>query len=154
MAETKIYQRDPETNKYQVAKKHKRISKQVHFYFLEVKTMEGSLLVYKMSKFLRAKGYTIAAPAGIQKMREHDKSIEILKLGVEEKRFDILRHEGKQRALHVGTLWVTGRTQSKKLWVLNIYEREHIQELVELAEELSKKFSMDIQVLWTETIRS
>ena len=110
--------------------------------------------VRRVTKYLRARGYETATPAEIQ-LYEHGKAIGILKPAVEKERFHIFRHEEKQRASHIGTLWFKtikryGGTQS----VLNIHEREHIQELVELAEKLSKKFSMDIQVFWTEKIKS
>ena len=111
--------------------------------------------VREVAKYLRARGYETATPAEIQ-LYEHGKAIGILKPAVEKKRFHIFfRREEKQRALHIGTLWFKtikryGGTQS----VLNIHEREHIQELAELAEKLSKKFSMDIQLFWTEKIKS
>ena len=110
--------------------------------------------VRRVAKYLRARGYEIATPAEIQ-LYEHGKAIGILKPAIEKKRFHIFRREEKQRSLHIGTLWFKtikryGGTQS----VLNIHEREHIPELVELAVKLSKRFSMDIQLFWTEKIKS
>ena len=106
--------------------------------------------VYGVAKHLRARGYKIADYLGVR-VREPDKrAIGILKPRppVVKRSFFFRRKMLEQRALFLGTLWFTERgADPEKLWILNVYGRENIQEMTELAEKLSQEFSIDIRVV-------
>jgi len=101
--------------------------------------------VYGVAKYLRAKGYEIADCLGIR-VREPSKNV----IGILKPRPPVVRFfffRVKQRALFLGVLWFTKRGATpEKLWILDVYGRENIQEMTELTEKLSQEFSVDIRL--------
>jgi len=111
--------------------------------------MEVSLYeypVYGVAKYLRARGYEIASLIGVR-VREPSKDV----IGILKPRPPLVRFfffRVKQRALFIGVLWFTSRgADPEKLWILDVYGRENIKEMTELAEKLSQEFSVSIRVI-------
>lgn len=106
---------------------------------------------YMVVRSLRKKGYEIANTIGIRENEPDQGAIGILKpKHPVEKGFWVFRRKVKQRALFIGTLWFDNEARGArpdKRWVLEVYGREHVQELMKLAKELAKTYAMDIHVV-------
>jgi len=102
-------------------------------------------------KLLRERGYEIADCIGMRTHMPDRDAVGILKPRPPvEKKFLFFHRKVKQRALFIGVLWLDNKLRGAKIdktWILEVYGREYVQELTELAKELEKTHSKDIHVV-------
>lgn len=105
---------------------------------------------YTVARKLRDKGYEIASCIGLKRTEPDHNVVGILKPRDHiQKSFLGLKWDSKQRALHLGTLWLDNRAKGAKYhknWVLEVYGRDNVPELTELVKELSETSGARVQI--------
>jgi len=107
-------------------------------------------LIYAIAKTLKDKGYQIADCGGMEVSEPQHDVLGILKpRDSVEKSFLGFKWYRKQRALYLGNLWIDNQARgaSPQNWVLEVYGRDNIPKLTELARELSEPTEASVQVI-------
>ncbi len=103
-----------------------------------------------VTKTLRDRGYDIANSAGLRQSEPDKGAVGILKPREPiQKSFLGFKWNNQQRALYIGTLWLENQARGAKLdenWVLEVYGRDYVPELTELAKELSEPHQTQVQI--------
>ena len=106
--------------------------------------------VYSIAKELRKRGYEIADSIGVRITEPEEEVIGILKDREPiKKSFLGIKWEKAQPALYVGKLWLNHpkiRARENKSWVLEVYGREYVPEMMNLIEELSSPYGVRVDV--------
>ena len=104
---------------------------------------------YEVARILREKGYRIADITGEECYEPDEDVIGILKGGRRAPGGPIFGTLFGKRGLFIGRIFFNNKPRGAevgKRWVLEVYGREYVEELRELAEELSSRYGVDIDV--------
>jgi hypothetical protein len=105
---------------------------------------------YAIAKTIKDKGYQIADSTGMRVSEPPNHVLGILEPKEPiEKSFLGFKWKRKQRALHIGTLWLANDARGAKPdenWVLEVYGRNNVPKLTELVREFSEPKKVSVQV--------
>ncbi len=107
---------------------------------------------YAIARELKRMGYQIAEMSGIRTAEPVRNAIGILKERASVRK-NILCFEFniKKRAFHIGNMYIANsdpapNTTSDKTWILDVFGRQHVPELTEIAKTLSKSYQIEVQM--------
>jgi len=114
------------------------------------KTEYSNFIFSKIVNELKGKGYKIANCLGIAELPTDKTHIGILKSRISTKRRipkGLLKF--RTRALFIGTLWLNNEARGAKVdkqWILEVYGKEHLEELTEVVKKIAKRYKVNVVV--------
>jgi hypothetical protein len=103
--------------------------------------------VYAVRKKIEEKGYIAARAGRCVYLEPANEEIGIYKRRAPVRGFLGFMH--KQRALYIGSLFFNNDERNAipdENWVLEVYGREHVKELTELAKDISAPYKVNVQI--------